>query len=194
MHIKPTTFEKYFPRAKAGVYDAIAAHIEQAGCLTKEQQAMFIAQCGHESGGFQFFVENLNYSENALLRTFPRHFNAENVKQYARNPEKIANRAYANRMGNGDEASGHGFKYRGRGLIQLTGRANYIAFEKWLGRDIQADQVGDDLTLAVLAAVWFWQSQKLAQYSEVSSVTKRINGGLNGFIDRTTKYRQLMEG
>ena len=192
MKISKTTFQKVFPQAKAGIYEAIDKVIEQAGCVTKAQQAMFLAQCGHETGGFRFFEENLNYSDAALLRTFPKYFNTQNVSQYARKPEKIANRAYANRMGNGDEASGHGWTYLGRGLIQITGRANYIAFEKWLGRDIQAEQVSQDLDLIVKTAVWFWQNRRLSEYQSVTTVTKLINGGINGLAEREKHYNALL--
>lgn len=194
MLISEQTFNNVFPRAKEGIYQAISAQMEKAGCKTKDQQAMFLAQCGHETGGFRLFVENLNYRAEALLRTFPRHFNASNVKQYAGNPEKIANKAYANRMGNGDEASGHGWKYRGRGLIQITGRANYIAFERWLGRDITADQVGTDLDLIVLAGVWYWQALKLANVLGIEAVTRKINGGTHGIVERAKYYETLRNG
>lgn len=192
MKISKTTFQKVFPQAKVGIYEAIDKVIEQAGCITKAQQAMFLAQCGHESAGFTLFVENLNYREATLLAVFPKYFNSTNVKQYLGNPEKIANRAYANRLGNGTEASGDGFKYRGRGLIQLTGKVNYVAFEKWLGRDITADEVGQDLDLIVKTGVWYWLNRRLADYHSVTTVTKLINGGLNGLADREKKYNALL--
>lgn len=194
MLISKETFLTVFPKAKTGIYEAIAEKIKRANCFTKEQQAMFLAQCGHETAGFTVFVENLNYRDQALLCTFPKYFNAGNVKQYIGNPEKIANCAYANRIGNGNEASGDGYKYRGRGLIQLTGRDNYVKFEQWLKRVIVVDQVGVDLELIVLTGVWYWQVNKLAQYRSVTTVTRLINGGLNGLADREKKYNALMAG
>lgn len=191
MLVSKTTFQAVFPKAKTGIYEAIDKVIEQAGCKTKAQQAMFLAQCGHETAGFTVFSENLNYSATALVRTFPRHFDESTAAIYAKQAVKIANRAYANRMGNGDEASGHGYKYRGRGLIQITGRANYIEFEKWLGRDITPDEVATDLNLIVLTGVWYWQKHKLAEYSSVYRVTQIINGGTNGLTDRERKYHKL---
>lgn len=193
MKISKNTFNKVFPSAKEGMYEAISQRIEQAGCVTKEQQAMFLAQCGHETGGFTVFVENLNYSETGLLKIFPKYFTPTTAVHFAKQAEKIANRVYANRMGNGNEASGHGFKYRGRGLIQITGLDNYIAFEKWLGRDIQADDVGKDLDLIVLTGIWFWRWKKLAEFSSITTVTKKINGGINGLYDREKKYNALMQ-
>lgn len=192
MQISEGKFLAVFPKSKPGIYDEIAKYIGLAGCKTKEQQAMFLAQCGHETAGFSVFVENLNYSDIALLRTFPKYFNSGNVKAYARQPEKIANRAYANRMGNGDEQSGDGYKFRGRGLIQITGKNNYIAFRKWLGREIKLDDVDTDLELIVLAGVWYWQKNNLATLKRVVDVTKRVNGGLNGLADRQAKYDKLM--
>ncbi|MDG4948819.1 glycoside hydrolase family 19 protein [Actinobacillus equuli subsp. haemolyticus] len=192
MHISESKFLSVFPKSKPLIYHEIAKYIGLAGCKTREQQAMFLAQCGHETAGFSVFAENLNYSDVALLRTFPKYFNTGNVKAYARQPEKIANRAYANRMGNGDEQSGDGYKFRGRGLIQITGKNNYIAFRKWLGREIKLDDVGTDLELIVLAGIWYWQKNNLVALKRVVDVTKRVNGGLNGLADRQAKYDKLM--
>ncbi|ANJ90570.1 TPA: glycoside hydrolase family 19 protein [Pasteurella multocida] len=192
IHITETTFNSVFPRARRGVYQAIAENIEKACCFTKEQQAMFIAQCGHESAGFSVFTENLNYSEQALLRVFPRYFNEKTAEQYARKPEMIANRVYAARMGNGSEASGDGWRYRGVGAIQLTGKNNHTAFKKWLGRDIEPRDIATNLDLAVKAAVWFWLANDLSSLNSVSKVTLRINGGSNGLAERVSLYRRLM--
>ncbi|MCY6428843.1 glycoside hydrolase family 19 protein [Actinobacillus pleuropneumoniae] len=192
MHISEAKFLSAFPKSKPLIYHEIAKYIGLAGCKTKEQQAMFLAQCGHETAGFSAFSENLNYSDIALLRTFPKYFNTGNVKAYARQPEKIANRAYANRMGNGNEQSGDGYKFRGRGLVQITGKNNYVLFRKWLGREFKLDDVGTDLELIVLAGVWYWQKNNLAALERVIDVTKRVNGGLNGLADRQAKYDKLM--
>lgn len=192
IHITETTFNSVFPRSRRGIYQVIVENIEKACCFTKEQQAMFIAQCGHESAGFSIFSENLNYSEQALLRVFPKYFNERTARQYARKPEMIANRVYAARMGNGSEASGDGWRYRGRGIIQITGKNNYTAFKAWLGRDIQLDDIATNLDLAVKAGVWFWLANDLAQINSVEKATRRINGGSNGLAERVSLYRRLM--
>jgi len=164
---------------------------------TPVRQAMFLSQLAHESGNFKFVVENLNYSADALRRVFGKYFPTEELaNQYARQPERIANRVYADRMGNGPEASGDGWKYRGRGLIQLTGKNNYASFS------MQADNnalVEPDLVaqpeLAVDSAGWFWTTNRLNQLADtgdVKAVTRRINGGFNGLADREAKYNKLM--
>lgn len=151
--------------------------------------AHFFAQVLHESGCMRFDMENLNYSSDALRKVFGKYFTtAEEADAYARKPEKIANRVYANRMGNGDEASGDGWKYRGRGLIQLTGRANYKAFAEWIGDGRVMDE--PDLVCteyAVHSAVFFWVTHdlnRLADDDDVVGLTKRINGGVNGLAHR----------
>lgn len=151
--------------------------------------AHFFAQILHESGCMRFDMENLNYSSDALQRVFGKYFRTkEEADAYARRPEKIASRVYANRMGNGDEASGDGWKYRGRGLIQLTGRNNYRAFADWLGDD----RIMDDPDLvaseyAVHSAVFFWDRNELndiADRDDITALTRRINGGENGLSHR----------
>jgi putative chitinase len=165
---------------------------------TPQRQAMFLSQLAHESGNFRFVVENLNYSADALRRVFGKYFPTDALaNQYARQPERIANRVYASRMGNGDEASGDGWKYRGRGLIQLTGKDNYASFS------LQADNnalVEPDLVaepkLAVESAGWYWATNRLNQLADtgdVKAVTRRINGGYNGLEDREAKYNKLMD-
>ena len=193
MIISETIFNKIFPRAAKGVYQAISENIEKAGCVTKMQQAMFLAQCGHETKGYTRFVENLNYSYYGLMQTFRSRFPSLAIaRQYERKPQLIANRAYANRMGNGDESSGDGWRYRGRGMIQITGKDNYTKFRKWLGRDILPEDVESNLDLSVKAAVWYWLANDLAALSSVEKVTRRINGGLNGINERCELYRSLM--
>lgn len=160
--------------------------------------AAFLAQIAHESGGFNFVIENLNYSADGLRRTFPRYFPTQELaSQYARKPERIANRVYANRMKNGDEASGDGFKFRGRGLIQLTGRDNYTRFSEALG--ITLDETVQYLETpngAVVSAGWFWDNNKLNIYCDKDDfvgLTKRINGGTNGLEDRKHHYHLALE-
>ena len=155
--------------------------------------AHFMAQVCHESGNFKFTSENLNYSAKALRGVFGKYFPTDEMaEEYAREPEKIASRVYADRMGNGDEQSGEGWTYRGRGLIQLTGKDNYQNYSNSCGVDVVAepDKVADDPTLCVGAAAWYWDSRKLNQYADeddVKTVTKRINGGYHGLDDREEK-------
>jgi len=164
---------------------------------TPVRQAMFLSQLAHESGNFRFVVENLNYSADALRRVFGKYFTTDELaNQYARQPERIANRVYASRMGNGDEASGDGWKYRGRGLIQLTGKDNYAAFSLHSDNNalINPDAVAEP-TLAADSAAWFWVTNRLNQLSDtgdVKAVTRRINGGFNGLADREAKYNKLL--
>ena len=156
---------------------------------SRQRLAHFFAQILHESGCLRFDMENLNYSADALLKVFPKYFRTrEEAEAYARQPQKIANRVYASRMGNGNEGSGDGWKYRGRGLIQLTGKDNYKAFASWLGDP----RIVDDPDLvsseyAVHSAVFFWDSRELnalADNDDVVALTKKINGGTNGLAHR----------
>ena len=165
--------------------------LKQYSINTPLRIAHFIAQVAHESGSFKFNKENLNYSASALRAVFGKYFPDDaTAEAYARQPEKIANRVYADRMGNGNEASGDGWRFRGRGLIQLTGRDNYTAFQKSIGQDITSGENSAKVAepdLAVAAASWFWNMRGLNQYADaddVLTVTKRINGGTNGLDDR----------
>lgn len=156
---------------------------------TPHRIAHFVAQCAHESGSFRFIEENLNYKAESLMRTWPRHFPTIDIaKQYERKPEKIANRAYSSRMGNGDEASGDGWRYRGRGLIQLTGKDNYTFFAGSLG--IAVEEAADYLATfegAAQSACFFWEQNKLNRFADANDVkglTRAINGGTLGLEDR----------
>ncbi len=159
--------------------------------------AGFLAQIAHESGGFTAVKENLNYSAKGLMTTFKKYFPSEDLaNQYAKKPEKIANRVYANRMANGDEASGDGYRFCGRGLIQLTGRANYTKFAADLDMSI-ADTVAylETPNGAVASAGWFWDNNKLNQYCDSGdfvTLTKRINGGTIGLEDRKHHFELAM--
>lgn len=158
--------------------------------------AAFIAQTAHESGGYVHLKENLNYSGDALCRVWPKHFNAENKDHYNRNPEAIANRAYRNRMGNGDEDTGDGWQFRGRGLIQLTGRNNYTAFAE--SAEITVEEAAEYLETprgAVHSACWFWYSNDLNTFADAGDfvgMTKRINGGTIGLEDRIKHYEHAL--
>lgn len=159
--------------------------------LSKSQTAHFFGQCAHESGGFTVFSENLNYSESGLLKIFPSYFKTVNAADYARQPIKIANHVYANRNGNGPESSGDGWKYRGRGAIQLTGKANYQSFALTVsGDDILANPDLVAVKYAFDSAKWFFDKNNLWALcgdigdDSILKVTKRINGGTNGYDDR----------
>jgi putative chitinase len=170
--------------------------------VNMNRAAGFVAQIAHESGGFNFVKENLNYGAAGLMNTFKKYFsNQEIANEYQRQPEKIANRVYANRMGNGDEASGDGYRFCGRGLIQLTGRNNYTKFAADLGISVE-DTVAylETPAGAVSSAGWFWDQNNLNQYCDSNdfvTLTKRINGGTIGLEDRQHHYQlalQLLQG
>ena len=168
---------------------------------TPQRVAAFLAQCGHESGGWTTFQENLNYSAQGLCNTFKKYFpTLEVATPYARKPEKIANRVYANRMGNGPEESGDGYLYRGRGPIQLTGKSNYTQFAKDMFDDWQnlldnPDWVTEDKDFALMSAIWFWNKNKLnvqADSGDIKLMTKKINGGYIGLEDRIKHYNECI--
>ena len=163
--------------------------------LTSERAAHFFAQTSHESGGFTIFTENLNYSAQGLQNIFGKYFPGTLEESYARNPEKIANRVYASRMGNGDEASGDGWKYRGRGALQLTGKSNYQAFADYLKKpEIMTNPDLVATTYAFESAMFFFDNNKLwsicdkgVNDASILELTKRINGGTHGLDDRKAK-------
>jgi putative chitinase len=165
---------------------------------TSLRLAHFLAQAGHESGGFKLTKENLNYSAKGLQDIFKKYFSTEaKAKLYERKPEKIANLVYANRMGNGDEASGDGSKYCGRGSIQLTGKTNYQAFFKTIGLDPNSDPTLVATTYPLLSAAWFWNKNGLNKLADggateavVTSITKRVNGGIIGLPDRIKHFNE----
>ncbi len=167
--------------------------LEEYQINTPKRVAAFLAQCAHESGGFVFVTENLNYSASGLMRIFKNYFKTPEIaKEYERNPQKIANRVYANRMGNGDEASNEGFKFRGRGILQLTGKDNYFWFAASL--EITPEQAAEYLETfegAAQSACWYWETNKLnalADAGDIRQMTKRINGGYIGLEDREHHY------
>jgi putative chitinase len=159
--------------------------------------AHFLAQCGHESGGFKAVSENLNYSADGLKKIFPKYFPGNLNESYARNPEKIANRVYSSRMGNGDESSGEGYKFRGRSYVQLTGKNNYEAFDKFVDDDILANPDLVATKYPLMAAAWFFWKNNLwsicdqgATDEVVTVVTKRVNGGTIGLADRIKHFKE----
>ena len=188
-------------KLKGHIPDAVIAQIPETAAkfnITNNLRlAHFLSQCGHESGGFKAVSENLNYSADGLKKIFGKYFPGNLNESYARQPEKIAARVYASRMGNGDEASKEGFKFRGRGYIQLTGKANYTNFTKFIGEDCisNPDLVATKYPLA--SAAFFFDSNKLwaicdkgADDATVTAVTKRVNGGTIGLADRIKHFKE----
>ena len=167
---------------------------ERFGIVTPAQQASWIGQCGHECGNFRIMEENLNYRAPTLLKLFPQNpkrvwgFTPETAAAYEKQPQRIANRIYGNRMGNRDEASGDGFRFRGSGFLQLTGMNNFYHAGQALGVDfIMQPELVRTPMYAAQTAGWFWQTQRLNQYADsgdILTMTKRINGGTIGLEDR----------
>jgi len=189
-------------KLKGHIPDAVIAMIPDTAAKfqinTPLRLAHFLAQCGHESGGFRVTSENLNYSAKGLNGIFKKYFPTEAAAAaYARNPQKIANKVYANRMANGSEASGDGYKFRGRGYIQLTGRDNYTQFGKAIGEDIASNPDKVSSQYALLSAAWFWSKNGLNKLADggagdtvVTSITKRVNGGTIGLADRIKHFKE----
>ena len=189
-HAKGENLEKYC--------DALNQAMKEFEIDTPEREAMFLAQCGHESGNFSAVNENLNYKAESLTKVFHKYFpDMETANEYAKQPEKIANRVYGNRMGNGDEESGDGWKYHGRGLIQLTGKNNYDACGEALDKDLDED--ADYLATpegAARSAAWFWHKNNLNHFADAEDIvgcTKRVNGGTLGLEERTEHWKKALE-
>ena len=178
-------------------YTALQQLLPQYEINTPDRIAAFLAQCAHESGGFVFIKENLNYKWASLRKVFPKYFPTDALaQQYEKQPEKIANRVYANRMGNGPEESGDGWRFCGRGLIQVTGRENY----SWFAASLQispeeASEYMETFEGAAQSACWFWESNNLNQWADkqdIVTLTKRINGGTIGLEDRKKHYEHCL--
>ena len=180
------------------LFESLEKVLPKYEITTVERVAAFLAQCGHESADFTVLQENLNYGAKGLLGLFKKYFpNEDLAKQYERKPEKIANRIYANRMGNGPEESGEGYAHRGRGAIQLTGKLNYQAFANSVGLSLEdAITYCGTMDGAIESACWFWQKNKLnavADKKDVLLMTKKINGGTIGLEDRKKHYEHNVE-
>jgi len=181
-------------------YNALSKLLPEYKIDTPKRIAAFIAQCSHESGGFMVLQENLNYRPQTLRKIFPKYFPTDELaNQYCSRPNKqeaIANLVYGNRMGNGDEASGDGYRYRGRGLIQLTGRDNYAFFAGSLGISVEeAAEYMATFEGAAQSACWFWETNNLNQWADkgdILTLTKRINGGTIGLEDRIKHYEHAL--
>lgn len=187
----------------AKYYSYFAKYCDKYNINTPLRLAHFLSQVNHESGDMKYIEENLNYSAKRLLQVFHKYFKTlEEAKKYEYKPEKIANKIYANRMGNGDEQSGDGYRYRGRGPIQLTGKNNYILFANWVkNKDIinNPDLILKDNDLLVLTAFFYWDYRKINniiidnanQYEICKKVTRAINGGYNGLDDRWQRFQKI---
>jgi putative chitinase len=190
-------------KLKTHIPDAVIAQIpgvmEKFAINTPLRLAHFLAQCGHESGGFKVVNENLNYGAKGLRGIFGKYFPTdEKALLFERKPEKIANVVYASRMGNGDEASGEGYKFRGRGYIQLTGKANYTEFGKSINEDMTATPDLVATKYPLLSAAWFFSKNGLNAVADkgndvatVTAVTKRVNGGTIGLDDRIKHFNEF---
>lgn len=192
---------------KGHVPDAVIAQIPDTaakfGITNTLRLAHILGQCAHESGNFKILQENLNYSADGLKKIFGKYFPGNLNESYAKQPEKIANRVYSSRMGNGDEASGDGFRYKGRGAIQLTGKSNYAAFDKFVDDDIMANPDLVVTKYSLMSAAWFFWKNNLWSLCDkgvdnpsITAVTKRVNGGHHGLADRiekTTKFYNLLK-
>lgn len=197
--VPPSSFK--LDKLKGHIPDSVLAQIPDTAAkfnITNPLRlAHFLAQCGHESGGWKATSENLNYSSKGLLGIFPRYFTPALAEQYARKPEAIASRVYGGRMGNGAEATKEGFKFRGRGYIQLTGKDNYSAFDKFVPEEILANPDLVATKYPLMSAAWFFNKNGLwsicdkgADQGTVTAVTKRVNGGTIGLPDRIKHFNE----
>lgn len=196
MRLEPRLIYKLFPSLDWTWHEALLL-LDDFDINTPLRISHFLAQTSHESADFTRLVENLNYSEKGLLSTFGKYFTPGQAAQYARKPEKIASRVYANRLGNGNEQSGDGWKYRGRGAIQITGKANYLNCSRYLFNDEVLLDTPDLLLepkYAILSACWYWDINnlnKIADGNNMDLLTRRINGGLNGLEDRRARFGRI---
>lgn len=186
-------------KLKGHIPDSVIAQIPDTAAKfkidTPLKLAHFLAQCGHESGGFKVVNENLNYSSDGLKKIFPKYFPGTLSESYARQPEKIASRVYGGRMGNGIEETKEGFKFRGRGFIQLTGKDNYTAFGKSINEDVISNPDVVSTKYPLLSAAWFFSKNCLSKCIDesdatITSVTKCVNGGTNGLEDRKKHFKE----
>lgn len=203
MKLTPEQYAALFPRAHPDVMDHLNAAMTRFGVDSPVRMAAFLAQIGHESAGLTVVVENLNYSAQGLAATWPNRYRGKNGKPndlaifLARKPAAIANNVYANRNGNGNEASGDGWRYRGRGYLQVTGRYNYLM----VGTALQVDLISDPAKLelpnwAAASAALYWYRNSLNELADAGNfekITKVINGGLNGQPDRIGRWNKAQE-
>lgn len=199
--INKESLSECMPQATSDAIDKYTDYIiltaAEFDLYTPERMAAFIAQIGHESGNLKYVVENLNYGVDGLLKTFRKYFNQDNANSYARKPERIANRVYANRLGNKSEESGDGWRYRGRGLIQITGRENYFNCGSELGVDLLDNpSYLESPEGACRSAGWFWKYRNLNSFADredIKEISFRVNGGFNGLQDRIDRYKLALK-
>lgn len=199
MNITPELLATCFPSNKdtKGLAAALNEVLPRYDITSKERIASFLSQCGHESGGFTKLRENLNYSAQRLTEVWPSRFpSLDAAKPYDHNPQKIANKVYAGRFGNGDETSGDGFKFSGRGAIQLTFKSNYEQFAKAIGKSLEETVAYcETMAGAIESACWFWNNKKInpvADTGNVAAVTKMVNGGNLGLAERDALYKKII--
>jgi putative chitinase len=206
--VNPFTFDFTYDKFKKIIinkdskewYDVLYDVLPLYNINTPERVAGFLAQTGHESMDYTTTVENLNYSAQGLHKTFPRRFpTLASAKSFHRKPQLIANKIYSNRMGNGNPESNDGWNFRGRGLIQLTGKTNYTNFSKFIFNDLsllnEPDLVEVNKRVCVLSACWYWQVNDINQWCDKNNIvmmTKKINGGDNGLADRKVRYNKAL--
>lgn len=184
-----------------GVISQLQSVVDKFSINTPTRLAHFLSQCSHESGGFTIVRESLNYSSDRLLVVFPKYFKTkEEADKYARKPEKIGNKVYGSRMGNGDEASGDGYKYSGKGYIQLTGKDNYASFDKVVEEDIITNPNLVATRYPLMSAAWFWDKNKLNTIADLGAtddvvikISKIINGGTIGIEDRIKQFTKFFK-
>jgi putative chitinase len=198
MILQKEQLDKIIKNSSDVLFDALVELLPKYEIDTTNRIAGFLAQTGHESSDYTLLKENLNYSAERLVVVFKKYFpTIEAARPYHRNPEKIANKVYGNRMGNGDESSGEGYKFRGRGAIQLTGKNNYSKFAQSIGKSLD-DTVAYCETLkgALESACWFWKTNNInhtCDNDDIVAMTKAINGGTIGIDDRTQRYDSAKE-
>ena len=198
MQFQLEQFQTIFPTNKnPDLWIAALEVLPEFDVIQTEQIAAFCAQVGHESLDMTVLKENLNYSADGLMKIFPKYFRNVDVRAYARQPEKIANRVYANRMGNGDESLGDGWKYRGSGILQLTGYDNFYQCSLDLYGDAtilvdDPDLVRTDPGVAMKTALWFWEKNNRVNNLSIESVSKRVNGGTTGMSDRILRFERAL--
>lgn len=189
-------YSKLTKHLSENVYCQILDVVIKYKINTPLRLAHFLSQCHHESAGFKLVEENLNYSAEGLLKIFKKYFTPEQANDYAHNEVRIASRVYANRMGNGGEASQEGWPYRGRGYIQFTGKDNYAALNDLLPEDIIKNPDLVATQYQMLSAAWFWDKNKINEIIDndgsVSDVTRKVNGGLNGIVERSCLFHEYL--
>lgn len=196
MKLITSVIYKLFPDLDLEFHEALSL-LEEYDINTSLRISHFLAQVTHESNDFKVLKENLNYSQSGLLSVFRKYFTPAQALAYARKPEKIANRVYANRLGNGDEASGDGWKYRGRGAIQVTGKTNYMKCSLYLFNDERLLTNPDKLLepkYAILSACWYWSVNglnRIADTDNIQLLTRKVNGGINGLSDRQRRFTRI---